>query len=284
MFSKKKSTRTSSRRTSQVSQSFRMPSNTASAQDIAAIQSLPLKMQQRCWSKIRSILANNREEIRKSQFLRVPVFAQADPTSAETLLHLALKCQPPMDIILELLGGFPEAVSLPDSMGRLPLHVAAEYGASSAVILHLLVRNENAAGEQNATGKTPLHLACKTYTLAYNPTNDAKTMEHAFGEVVRMLGDAAPAAVNMEDNQGMTPLEYALEWDCPYPVYRKLQKQSQKSWKQSQQAWKGFNEMSLNERDPVDIVKRRMAADTSPRASPMLCRSKRRLSHRATAA
>lgn len=260
-----------------------MPTSRASAQDIAAIQSLPVKMRQRCWSEIRSILANNRSEIGESQFLRAPVFEPADPTSAETLLHLALKCQPPMDIILELLGGFPEAVSLPDSMGRLPLHVAVKYGASSAVIRHLLIRNENAAGKQEATGKTPLHLACKTFAMAYNP-NDTKTMEQSFGEIVRMLGDAAPAAVNMEDDQGMSPLEYALDSDCPYPVYRILQKQSQKSWKQSQMAWKGFSDMSLNERDMVDIVKRSMAADTSPSASPMLSCRRRLLPHRATAA
>lgn len=154
----------------------------------------------------------------------------------ETILHLATRFHPPLNVVQFLFEAHPRAAFEVDRMGRLPLHLATKAGASPTVVRFLLLKNPNAASRADVLGKTPLHLACEHYMFTYDPAvegRNAPPVEDAIKSVVDDLCKL-PECVNMEDMNGMSALEYAIDSDCPLKVVKKLQKSSEKQWKASQ--------------------------------------------------
>lgn len=147
-------------------------------------------------------------------------------------LHFACRFHPPLDVIMSLAEVCPGSVEKADNMGRYPLHIAAKWGASPRVVKFLLQVYPDAAGLQDAMGKTPLHLCCESYASKYSSRKaEGQPLKDAMVEVVRRLCRAAPDAVNLEDMEDMTALEYAIEADVELKVVRSIQKACEKDWK-----------------------------------------------------
>jgi len=151
-------------------------------------------------------------------------------------LHFACRFHPPLDVIVSIAEVFPGAVLHCDKAGRYPLHIAAKWGASPLVLRFLVEEEPSVCAIQDETGRTPLHHICRSYGRNYSVRkNDGRTLKEALLEVVRGLCKASPATVNLEDEEDMTALEYAIESDLDMKVVRTMQKACEKDWKQRRQ-------------------------------------------------
>mmetsp|Transcript_14900 Transcript_14900/g.24415 ORF Transcript_14900/g.24415 Transcript_14900/m.24415 type:complete len:357 (-) Transcript_14900:816-1886(-) len=149
------------------------------------------------------------------------------------IVHFACKHNPPRKIIKLLSLLYPDGVTLPDKMGRLPLHYAAQWGGSGRLMHYLVQKDSLAASTKDNLGKTPTHLLCENYNANYN-AEDAMGLSCDEGMmwILKLLLDASPDSVNIEDNRDMLPLEYAIDAGSPYSVIKFLQLASEKDWKQ----------------------------------------------------
>jgi hypothetical protein len=85
---------------------------------------------------------------------------------------------------------------------------------------------------QDITGKLPLHLACEHYSKNYDAKRERDIpMKQAIVTVVNSLYRAAPSTINLEDMEGLSALEYAIEYEAGLRVVKDLQKASEKDWK-----------------------------------------------------
>lgn len=147
-------------------------------------------------------------------------------------LHFACRFHPPLDVIVSLAGIFPGAVLHCDKAGRYPLHIAAKWGASPLVLRFLVEEEPSVCALQDETGKTPLHHICRSYGRNYSVRkNEGRPLKEALVEVVRGLCKASPGTVNLEDEEDMTALEYAIDNDLDLKVVRTMQKACEKDWK-----------------------------------------------------
>jgi len=71
------------------------------------------------------------------------------------IVHFACKHNPPRKIVKLLALLYPDGVTLPDKMGRLPLHYAAQWGGSGKLINYLVQKDTLAASSKDNLGKTP---------------------------------------------------------------------------------------------------------------------------------
>ena len=146
--------------------------------------------------------------------------------SETTCLHVLCLYHPPLILVMKTVEICPEFVYQKDNLGRLPLHIAAGWGASPNVISFLLAFHIDAAATQDINGKTPLIWAFENMK---NPRikNDSKEIiladsGHSLGElrlgpvdtVVSYLADAALESVILKDQLGNTALDYAIENEC----------------------------------------------------------------------
>lgn len=95
------------------------------------------------------------------------------------------------EIIEYLIEQYPGAVSAVDSSGKLPVHIACEYGASREVVELLLDQHEgnhNGLDVIDNTGRTPLHY----------PSLRTDAQE--------LMLERYPAATSVADNDGMLPV------------------------------------------------------------------------------
>lgn len=144
----------------------------------------------------------------------------------KTALHLACQHHPPDDILLSILNANPSAASVPSQPhGELPLHFATGFhrhdrhdrhhaaaghnlNASLGVIQHLVTAYPASIAARTTYGVTPLHQAC-TFRAPY--------------EVIRVMVEAFPEALHVEDEQGRTPWDIAkVTYFIFNPVYWKI--------------------------------------------------------------
>lgn len=137
---------------------------------------------------------------------------------------------------------------LQDEMGRLPLHVAAKWGASYRLIVYLVEKDPRAASVKDKLGKTPLHLLCENYTQSTDLGIQDVSTEVNMIEAARALIRAAPDSVNIEDNDEMTAIEYAIQSDAPLKVVRLIQKASERDWKDRKSSMPGESHVSIEEK------------------------------------
>jgi len=151
-------------------------------------------------------------------------------------LCLALKASASLEVLVLLLGAYPEIVHIPNK-GKLPLHVAAQYKAPLEFITELITLFSQGARETDEYGNLPLHLAaeakCSYATIcalvdAYPEGATAKNkrgkqatdhlalpLHHACRfaaptEQILGLLQAQPKLATTKDRQGNLPLHLAL--------------------------------------------------------------------------
>lgn len=152
----------------------------------SAVQS---SIELRNWDKVRITLvkdSNTPEKKRSHKIYKRDMSA----------LHLACQYDPPADIVKMLIEANPDAILLRSQPhGDLPLHFATAYNTASVEVIRQLVEaNSSTVGAQNSLGVSPLHQAC---------------LFHASYDVIKVLVEALPEAVYIEDAQGRTPWDIA---------------------------------------------------------------------------
>ena len=151
-----------------------------------------------------------------------------------TLLHACVRFNPPFIVVQKIIKLCPDAPKAQDCLNRTPLHVAAGTGASAAVIKVLVDAYPDACLIQDDDGRTPLHLACDSscelFEGSANTPREAPTYE-----VVHTLLVASMSVVPLEDEEGMSALEYAIFSNANIKVVKLLQRATQEEFRKKHQ-------------------------------------------------
>ena len=120
-------------------------------------------------------------------------------------LHSACARQPLHDTLVALLNAYSDAAKCVDDQGMYALHYACGNQADESVIRLLLNAFSKAASIPDPRGMLPLH-----YTACWGPSSTALAQG-----VLTLLIKAYPAALNIRDHDGNTPVDLAMEGDYP---------------------------------------------------------------------
>lgn len=147
-----------------------------------------------------------------------------------TLLHACVRYDPPLHIVSQMIRLCPEMTEAQDCLKRTPLHVAAGTGASASMVKLLAKACPKSCDVQDEDGRTPLHFACDSSSELFDDQNDEPRGPPSY-EVVRALLSESLHAATLEDEDGMSALEYAITSDGSIKVVNLLQKATQKQIK-----------------------------------------------------
>lgn len=128
-----------------------------------------------------------------------PEAATVEDNFGRLPLHVAVDREAPwMFAVEQLLDAYPEALNRRDGGGRLPLHIAVDRKEPSLEVVRLLLlRHPAAASARRGVGRLPLHYA----VFAERPNI----------EVLRCLLAANPDGAATADVYGRLPLHYAVD-------------------------------------------------------------------------
>lgn len=150
--------------------------------------------------------------------------------SGDTILHAICRCHPPRELMQDIIAILPDTTTAKNQSNQYALHIAAENGASPHIIRYLCNLQPIASGSRDNSGRTPLHLVCKNYAIKYKPYKDI-SMTDAMLQSVRTIIDLSPETVNIDDQDGMTALEYAIEANADIRTIQSIQKACERGWK-----------------------------------------------------
>ena len=184
------------------------------------------------------------------------------------ILHFACQFDPPLQIVTKLFRVIPSSHAV-DSRSRYPLHIAVASGCDPDVIKFLIQTNPAAAGAQDQSGRTPMHYAGKSFADNYahfhfdSPIDHVDEVCHIALLVVELLAKTAIQTVNVEDKEGMNPIEYALLSTTNLKVIRLMQRASRRDWKKRTVMESGSDASTLQGRlsRPPPIEKRQSLED-----------------------
>jgi len=155
-------------------------------------------------------------------------------THQQSLLHFACNFRPPLYVVRNLLEFDAFNASGIDSKRRYPLHLALEYESAVEVVKFLIESNKAAVIAQDVYGKTPLHMVVLKCAekIERNELQDFGGIISFIDsvemlELILLLCDAVPSAPFVEDNNGMTALEYAIDVEADYELVKALQVEMQ---------------------------------------------------------
>mmetsp|Transcript_25402 Transcript_25402/g.43369 ORF Transcript_25402/g.43369 Transcript_25402/m.43369 type:complete len:262 (+) Transcript_25402:204-989(+) len=188
----------------------------------------------RRWSAFENIALSNPEVFRM-------ICASIPRTGAfkggTTLLHECLQCDVPLETVVKMFKMLPDrtdALRARDSLGRTPLHIAVASAADPLVVKLIGSANPEACTILDEDGRTPLHLACdSTNTIQVENFKCQQHMpqqnEARSYNTVRALLSESPEASLVEDEDGMSALEYAIMSDASIELVTLLQIASMES-------------------------------------------------------
>ncbi|KAL9190289.1 hypothetical protein ACHAXT_007500 [Thalassiosira profunda] len=151
-----------------------------------------------------------------------------------SFLHAVVRNRPPLEVVSEIIRVTPDAPRARDCLNRTPLHVAAGVGASVQVIKYLAMCYPEACKVQDEDGRTPLHFACDVDCRLFE--GESERRDPPSFQVVHALLSASIAPASMEDEDEMSPIEYAIVSDADVRVVKLLQKAAQKYLKKQSKA------------------------------------------------
>jgi ankyrin repeat protein len=157
-----------------------------------------------------------------------------------TLLHAALRFNPPLDIVAQMIRICPYLTAVTDCLKRTPLHVAAGCKASASLIKLIARAYPAACVAQDEEGKTPLHLACDSSCVLFEDQNDdvdendastSKQESPNHKSIVALLSISLHATT-LEDEEEMSPLEHAIMSNASLKTVKLLQAATRKGYMQ----------------------------------------------------
>ncbi|KAL7455741.1 hypothetical protein ACHAWC_007977 [Mediolabrus comicus] len=146
---------------------------------------------------------------------------QSEEFNGMTLLHAVIKYNPPIQVLESMIQAHSDAIRGQDCLGRTPLHVACGTGSDSSIIRMLARAYPEACDVQDVDGRTPLHLACDYECVLFEGDQTPKSPP-SIG-VVRALLSGSLKPVLIEDEDEMSPIEYALVSEADMEVIKLLQ-------------------------------------------------------------
>lgn len=167
---------------------------------------------------------------------RVRVISQIPEFNGMTLLHAAVKCDPPIDLVLDMIEICPDLTAAKDCLGRTPLHIAAGSSASPRLIKILAHVRPDSCDTQDIDGKTPLHFACDTSCELFEDDDvaDASNAEREpCHDSIHALLSESLVPTTVEDIDEMNPVEYAIMSGAPLKTVKLLQHASVKHLRES---------------------------------------------------
>ena len=162
---------------------------------------------------------------------RTDIIAQIPEFNGMTLLHAAVKCDPPLELVRDMIRICPELTAARDCLGRTPLHVAAGSGAAPSLIQILVCACPAACDVQDADGKTPLHFACDSSCVLFaddHRNKESSTTTPPCHDVICALLSGSLAAATIEDADDMNPIEYAITSSASLETIKMLQAAARK--------------------------------------------------------
>ena len=113
------------------------------------------------------------------------------------------------------------------------LQIACAWGASPETIEFLIHEHPAAASIQDNEGKAPIHHLCQSFTLNYEDASlTSLPVTDTMMSIVSMLKAAAPKSFNLEDNDDMNAVEYALESNTDIKVVKFIQRACRDDWRE----------------------------------------------------
>jgi ankyrin repeat protein len=149
-----------------------------------------------------------------------------------TLLHAAVRFNPPLDIVTQMIEFCPHMTAAKDCLDRTPLHVAAGSGASPELLALIAHACPAACDVQDEEGKTPLHFACDSSCVLFEDdqeNDESRTSKQPPNhESIAALLSHSIHAATLEDEEEKTPLEHAIMSDASLKTVKLLQSATSK--------------------------------------------------------
>lgn len=177
---------------------------------------------------------------------------KCDEFNGMTLLHAVVKYNPPLSILNNMIEAHSDALKGQDCVGRTPLHVACGTGAGASIIRRLVKEYPEACDIQDEDGRLPLHLACDTECVLFE--GDKTPRAPPTMEVIRPLLAGSLRSVLVEDEDDMSPIEYAIVSDANIKVVKLLQKASMTVRRQDKESSQAAARKAADEKDTEPIV------------------------------
>jgi ankyrin repeat protein len=149
---------------------------------------------------------------------------KCDEFNGMTLLHAVIKYNPPLHILDAMIHAHDDAVKGQDCLGRTPLHVACGTGADVQLIRRLVKAFPQACDIPDEDGRLPLHFACDVECVLFDGYQAPRAPPSI--DVVKALLSGSMQSVLVEDEDDMSPIEYAIVSDANIKVVKLLQKAS----------------------------------------------------------
>lgn len=175
---------------------------------------------------------------------------KCDEFNGMTLLHAVVKYNPPLRVLEAMIHAHGDALKGRDCVGRTPLHVACGTGADDLIIHRLVKAYPQACDLQDEDGRLPLHLACDNECVLFEG-DDQTPRAPPTVDVVRTLLTGSLRSVLVEDEDEMSPLEYAIVSDANINVVKLLQKASMTLRRRDAQTGKDPAEIASKEMKPI---------------------------------
>lgn len=179
------------------------------------------------WQKLRNMFLTEPEGAKTFQYLAALV-AKSSSFNGMTILHACARFNPPAILINRMIELCPDAPRSQDCLSRTPLHVAAGTGASSALLKVLVDSYPDACMIQDKDGRTPLHMACDSSCELFEDNRGRTHRPVPTYETIAVLLSASLNSAILEDEDGMSAIEYALCSDADLQTVRLIQKAAQK--------------------------------------------------------
>ena len=171
------------------------------------------------WTKLEKVASDHKLFKIISEYIQ-----KCEELNGMTLLHTVIKYDPPLHLVEAMIHAHGDALKGQDCLGRTPLHVACGTGADAQIIRCLVKAYPQACELQDEDGRLPLHLACDRECALFDG-DQAPRPPPSIG-VVKALLSGSIRSVLVEDDDDMSPIEYAIISDADVKVVQLLQKAS----------------------------------------------------------
>mmetsp|Transcript_2904 Transcript_2904/g.4347 ORF Transcript_2904/g.4347 Transcript_2904/m.4347 type:complete len:284 (+) Transcript_2904:141-992(+) len=224
----------------------------------------------RQWSLLGELLRQDDPEI-------IPIDdAVGHPITSDLLVHFVCRFQAPISIVRIVAKTYPESLHCADALGRFPIHIASAWGASPATIQFLIDEHPVAASIQDNEGKAPIHHLCQSFVLNYQDASimsqDTSLMSTPVTDsmlsIVDMLKTAAPHSFNLEDNDEMNAVEYALLSESDIKVVKIIQRACRDDWRERKKETDASHDALQDDLQRIQMdLRSQHLSSSSPRSS-----------------